>query len=91
MQTGCNKYNTCKYCFRYVAITVAKQLYLHITRLKLNRAILMRKFLSLDEEEYDELIEISRPSKSLMQQVLTLDLSRQPTYTQALVGGATGW
>ncbi|XP_065056166.1 FUN14 domain-containing protein 1-like [Rhopilema esculentum] len=44
-----------------------------------------------DEEEYDELIEISRPSKSLMQQVLTLDLSRQPTYTQALVGGASGW
>ena len=33
----------------------------------------------------------SGPPKSLVQQVLTLDLSRQPTYTQALVGGASGW
>lgn len=43
-----------------------------------------------DDEDYD-VVGVAQQSKSLMQQVLSLDLSRQPTYTQALVGSAAGW
>jgi len=43
-----------------------------------------------EDEDYD-IVDGSSQSMGLVQQVLTMDLSRQPTYTQALVGGAAGW
>lgn len=46
--------------------------------------------ISLEDEDFS-VLEASQQSKSLVQQILALDLSKQPTYTQTLVGGAAGW
>merc|ERR1719378_266890 len=44
-----------------------------------------------DEQDDYEVIDATQASQSLMQKFLTLDLSQQPAYTQAAVGGASGW
>lgn len=51
---------------------------------------------SEEEEEEEEqsnydIVESNQPVEGIVQKFLTLDLSRQPVYTQAAVGGASGW
>eukprot|EP00794_Sanderia_malayensis_P010973 gene10973-12136_t len=44
-----------------------------------------------DEEAEFEVMEAGQSSQSIVEKFLSMDLSQQPVYTQAAVGGATGW